>query len=36
MEFFFKHDKTDTYTLCIDLKKYKHQKEVFCDIYTTQ
>ena len=33
--FYFKHNKTDTYTLSIDLNNYKHQDEVFCDMYTT-
>ena len=34
MGFFFKHKQSDTYTLCIDLKNYKHNYEMFCDIYT--
>ena len=34
MGFFFKHKNSDTYTLCIDLKNYKHKYEMFCDIYT--
>ena len=34
MGFFFKHKKSDTYTLSIDLKNYKHKYEMFCDICT--
>ena len=34
MGFFFKHKKSDTYTLSIDLKNYKHKYELFCDTYT--
>ena len=31
---FFQTQKSYTYTLSIDLKNYKHQYEMFCDIYT--
>ena len=34
MGFFFKHKKSDTYTLSINLKKYKHKYELFCNIHT--
>ena len=34
MGFFFKHKKSETYTLSIDLKDYKHRYQIFGDIYT--
>ena len=33
MGFFFQTQKSDIYTLSIDLKNYKHIHEMFCDIY---
>ena len=34
MGFFFKHKKSYTYTLSIDMKNYKHKYEMFGVIYT--